>query len=87
MAIGQQVAVTGDSDGTVRAWDLATGKRLQSLTGLSDPTGSVGLGELNGKQIVMASTAAGDGVTDGVTCDAYGDVQLWSLAGPVPTPR
>ncbi|MGV9383508.1 WD40 repeat domain-containing protein, partial [Nonomuraea sp. NPDC003707] len=62
---GKTIAVSG-GNGTLRVWDLATGKQLgELLTGHTDKVLAVAVGTLNGKTIAVSSS--------------YKTLLLWSL--------
>ncbi|MEU9546216.1 WD40 repeat domain-containing protein [Streptomyces mirabilis] len=65
---GEPVAVTGGSDGTVRVWDLATGRPIGSpLTGHDGPVYAVACTVLDGTPIA-------------VTGNRDGTARIWDLA-------
>ncbi|MET9770336.1 caspase family protein [Streptomyces sp. NPDC006415] len=69
---GVPVAVTGDDDGTVRMWDLASGT----------PMGNTLVGHTGAVRAVACSIV--DGVPVAVTGDGVGTVRVWDLASGTP---
>ena len=69
---GRAVAVTGGVDGTVRVWDLASGRpRGEPLTGHTGPVSAVAVGEVDGRAVAV--TGSDDGT-----------VRVWDLASGRP---
>ncbi len=69
---GVPVAVTGDGDGTVRVWDLASGTPVgEPFTGHTGAVGAVACSTVNG--VPVAVTGGGDGT-----------VRVWDLASGTP---
>ncbi|MEU0485700.1 caspase family protein [Streptosporangium sp. NPDC006013] len=55
---GKPIAVSGGDDGTVRVWDLITGKQLgAALTGHAGGVANVVTGQLNGRSIAVSGGA------------------------------
>ena len=72
MAVGERegraVIVSGGEDGTVRVWDLATGRPVgEPLRGHDGPVESVAVGELEGRAVIVSG-------------GADGTVRVWDLA-------
>jgi hypothetical protein len=66
---GRSVAVTGSRDGTVRVWDLATGRSVgKPLTGPND------------SEVRAVATGSVDGRSVAVTGSQDGTVRVWDLA-------
>ena len=69
---GRPVAIAGDSDGTIRVWDLLSGELVGSpLTGHTDFFYSLSTTELDGRTVIVSS---GDDAT----------IRVWDLVTGAP---
>jgi WD40 repeat protein len=57
---GRSVIVSGDSYGTVRVWDAATGQRQATLNGYTGLVRAVAVGQVNGRPVIVSGSGAFD---------------------------